>query len=533
MREENNVGTNMSTGAEKVERIEAELKQENAHAKAEQKQAQARVEEAQKRAAEKAKKKAAREAEEKALFERYEKKREERAHAKAERNRSKSHNHRNGKKGNGGWIAAVVALGAITLGLATTVTVGAIDMKKTKEGVAAGYRSATYELVGIMENVDSDLDRVRISNTPAQQSRILTDLLVQARLAELDLEKLPIDSESNRNVTTVIHRVAAACEGMLGKLRNGETLSEKNKALLVKLYHVNHEVRTELEGLTEKMTDKDVADYVKDGKGMVKDVLDKLEKTTLEENRPAFMDEMKGAGTNQNEESEKKPAVDPSKAEALCEVYFADYDIGAFQCVGETVSRGMRAYNVQGYDKKGMLLFAEVSSENGALVRFDYHETCNEKNFDTDQAKMIGESFLENLGYDDMEIVRVRENGTEIDFTFAYEDDDIVYYPDSVKLKVCLSRGVVTALDTSEYLRHHKDREDPVIRLTMSAAKDKLHKGLTIETARLAVVKTARGERPAYEFLCSYEGERYFVYLDAQTGAELSIVNIRDVEKMF
>ena len=37
----------------------------------------------------------------------------------------------------------------------------------------------------------------------------------------------------------------------------------------------------------------------------------------------------------------------------------------------------------------------------------------------------------------------------------------------------------------------------------------------------------ARGkEVTAYEFLCEYEGERYFVYIDADTGEEVMILSV-------
>lgn len=467
----------------------------------------------------------------------------ERAHKKANRSQEKSkrksarrEQNRGSKKGYGGWIAAVVTLGVTTLALTTAVTLGAIDMKTTKDGVAAGYRSTTHELIGIMENVDNDLDRVRISNTAEQQARILTDLLVQSRLAELDLEKMPISAEADRNVTTFLNRVGATCERMLAKLRRGESLSKEDQETLARLYEVNHEIRGEIESLTEKMTDNDLMDYINKGKGMLADVLERLEKMTLGENGMLgdMQSKMQGAGKDRNEKSPApndrgEAKIDPSKAEDLCAVYFADYQISEFQCVGETVARDYGAYNVQGYDDNGTLLFAEIDYQTGDLLRFDYYEDCTEETFDYQNAKMIAEEFLENIGYDDMTAVRVRENGTNADFTFVYEKDDVLFYPDTVKVKVCRTRGIVMGMDATRYLKNHKDREEPSVSVSMKQARESLHEGLEVESARLAVVKTARGERVAYEFLCSYGEEKYFIYTDANDGREISIVNVKNV----
>ena len=590
------ISINTSSGAEKVENIQKEVKKEDGKTaqksvvkktEKENKAADERVQAALKRKEKKEKRRAEqraviekrkaekkaraekRAAERKALAEKRaaakEAKIRERARAKANHNNEKAkkkaskRKNREGNKGYGGWIAAVVSLGVVSLALATTVTVGALEMRKGRDTLMGAYKSTMYELTGIMENVDGDLDRIRISASPAQQSRILTDLLVQARLAELDVEKLPIDAESNHNVTVFINRIAEVCEHLLSKIRNGEELNEKDRQILEKLYQTNHTIREEVSGFVSSVSDKDLMCYIKKGTGGMKAALEKLEQTTLEENKVKMEEKlqegkdkiegklkegkdkieeklkgMTGAGVQGNAffppVNGKKPHMEAAKAEALCLQYFSGYNISEFQCVGETVTRGYAAYNVQGYDDKGNLLFAEVSQEDGALMRFDYYEDCSGETFDIRNAERIAEEFLEKLGYEDMEAVRLRANGSLSDFTFVYEQDGVVYYPDEIVVKVCRTRGVVSGFDATKYLQNHRGRDEVNVNVTLSEAHAKLHKALSVESSRLAVVKTIRGERPAYEFLCGYKGENYFVFLDALNGEEISIVNVKSIQ---
>ena len=581
------ISINTSSGAEKVENIEQEVKKEdekvtkktttkkvekeNKAADERVKAALKRKERKEKRAAErkamiekrKADKKARAEkhaAERKALAEKRAAEKEakirERAHAKANRNNANAKKKANKRKGEGakkeqgygGWIAAVVSLGVVSLALATTVTVGGMEMRKGRDALMGAYRSTMYELTGIMENVDGDLDRVRVSASSAQQSRILTDLLVQARLAELDIEKLPIEAQANRNLTIFVNHVAEICERILSKLRNGEELNEMDRQILEQLYRTNHAWKEEISSLVSKMSDKDLMDYVKKGTGSIKSALDKLEQSTLEENRGKMGDKLKegkdeaekklkeigGVGVPRGGKlppmQEDKARIEASKAEALCGQYFEGYHVVEFQCVGETVTKEGAAYNVQGYDDKGNLLFAEISQQDGALMRFDYYEDCAGETFDIRNAERIAEEFLEKLGYEDMEAVRVRTNGNLSDFTFVYEEDGIVYYPDEIVVKVCRTRGVVSGFDATKYLQNHRGRDEMNVKLTLAEAYDKLHKNLSVESSRLAVVKTLRGERPAYEFFCGFEGENYFVFLDAVNGEEISIVNVKTIQ---
>ena len=144
------IGVEVSSGAEKVEKIEKSKKVKTPQ-KAEEERAQKRVETALKKQEEK------------------EEKQRARAHAKAEKNHEKERKQKEKSQkkrrveGYGGWLAAVVALSFSTLTLGAIVTVGAVDMVKTKQGVTSAFRGVAYEFVGAIDDLNDDLDRVRIS----------------------------------------------------------------------------------------------------------------------------------------------------------------------------------------------------------------------------------------------------------------------------------------------------------------------------------------------------------------------------------
>ncbi len=430
------------------------------------------------------------------------------------------------EKNTGGWIAAVSVLGATTLALGAVVTVGAIEMRDTRQGIASAYQGNLYELIALVEYADSDLDRVRVSNSPSQQSRILTDLLVQTRLAESVLEKMPIDAQWNSNLTAFLNRTSALCERLLGKLRAGQVLDERDENAIDRAYEINRKTRGILDGLMGKYEDGDWLEYLK-GKGDdgMSSILRELEDATLDENtinQNAIPDVRAGA-TPKDSETEK---ISTAKAENLCRAYFSDYKIKSIEFQGETISRRMQAYNFVLRDENDLLLYAQLSESDGELISFDYYEHCVEHNFDLENAKTIAEKFLSKLGMGDMTVVKVNEMGATASFTFTYEKDDVVYYPDSVEVKVCEQKGVVVGYNGSAYLKNHRQRADVTPKLSMAKAREKLSDKLEVESSRTALIATKRGERLAYEFICLYDGQMYFVYVDADTGEELSILNV-------
>jgi hypothetical protein len=218
---------------------------------------------------------------------------------------------------------------------------------------------------------------------------------------------------------------------MLAKLQRGEKLSERDEQVLEKLYEINRGVKERLSSFTESMDDNMLMQYLKNKGGEAADMLKNLQELTLEENRGAT-EKMEGAGMRpqpkQEENSEgmgEENGYKPYQAEEACAEYFKSYKIAEFQCVGETKTQKYSAYNVQGYDENGNLLFAEVDSKNGALLRFNYYQECSDTTLSMENSQNVAQEFLSALGYDNMTVVRAFENGSDMQLTFVYSVDGV------------------------------------------------------------------------------------------------------------
>jgi germination protein YpeB len=180
-------------------------------------------------------------------------------------------------------------------------------------------------------------------------------------------------------------------------------------------------------------------------------------------------------------------------------------------------------------DTNEVEIFAQISQTDGQLVAFDYYEYCTNQNLNTDGARTVAENFLAKMGMENMTAVKVGQMGATASFTFAYELDGAVFYPDSVEVKVCEQKGVVVGYNAAGYLKNHRQRTPLTPALSMSEAAAKLHEKLTLSGSKLALVRAGKEEKPAYEFICEYKDQTYFVYIDANTGEEISILNANDL----
>lgn len=470
----------------------------------------------------------------------------------------------NKKRGDGlgGWIAAVVSLGAVTLVLSAIVTVGAIRMGQDNASVAGGYRGTVYEFIHIVEEIDDDLEALRISESPSKQAELLTKVLVQTRMAEMGLEKLPYDSHSDEKTMAFLNGISKFCEDSLDKLSRGETLSEWDKTQIDKLYAAQHKIREKLDELAECCEDKDITGMMRGKKSCITETMQELENELSEfpmlgekqprgqqgekptmppmpdgkmpqlpngDNSPMTNGELPFAKGDSPQTAQKemkdRAGVSSQKAEELCKYYFAEYGVAETVYGGESLGKGLKAYNFTMTTGDGVEIFAEISQKDGSLVYFDYYKECTRFVHDIETAKNMAQAFLDRLGYENMIPVRVSESGTNADFTFAYQMDGCTYYPDEIVVKVCEERGIVSGLDASRYLKKHRDRYALNANITMQEARENLSDKLTVEATETVLFEHNGREVLAYEFFCSFDGKLYFIYVDAMDGRELYIVN--------
>ena len=105
--------------------------------------------------------------------------------------------------------------------------------------------------------------------------------------------------------------------------------------------------------------------------------------------------------------------------------------------------------------------------------------------------------------------------------------NDVVMYPDLIKVKVALDNGEVLGMETTGYLNNHTQRDIAKVKITKEEAKKNLNKQLIIESEELAVIPTEwKTEILCYEFKGKVDDKEFLVYINAENGREEDILVI-------
>lgn len=456
-------------------------------------------------------------AEKQAIKERH---RREKAEQRAEK-RQKRHT-----PGFGGWLAAVISLGATCLVFATIVTYGWINMSAMQTGMAGMYTQSLYELNAIVDNLDSNLSKARVSTSSADRTRVLTDIAIESEMAEVILERMPLDITLTEEMSGFINKMGDSAQNMLYTVAAGGELEEWQIKSLEYMYANNLKLKRALNEVVATADGKTMLESLKGKASVLDGSFSDIQNNVIEEPKGIFDGPFSDSAEDTNMSFfEGLGEISQSEAEEIAKGLFADYKVTEARCTGEATKGKLSFYNISVATEDGEML-AQLSKKGGKLVMFDSYKECTEHNFSVDRCKDIATDFLKAAGYENVKPVWVSENETTCNINFCYVQDGVVVYPDMIKVKVCEERGLVTGAEAMTYVMNHSQRDIPAATVTEAQAQSAIDGRIDVTSSRLAIIPLNGEEILCHEFAGSFDGSDYFVYVDAQTGEEVQVLTV-------
>ena len=146
-----------------------------------------------------------------------------------------------------------------------------------------------------------------------------------------------------------------------------------------------------------------------------------------------------------------------------------------------------------------------------------------------EEANNKGKEFLASKGFENMkETYYLKQEGI-VTINYAATQENVVLYPDLIKVKVALDNGEILGVETTGYLNNHTIRDISNVKITEQEAKSSLNQDLQIESQGLAVIPTEwKTELLCYEFKGKVDDKEFLVYINAENGREEDILIITD-----
>ena len=396
------------------------------------------------------------------------------------------------------------------------------------------YNNNFYELVNYVQNVEKYLAKSTISTSSTHSAETLTYLWREANLAQTYLANLPIESQELEKTEKFLNQVSDYSYTLSRKNIKGEDLNEEELKNLEELHgysmdlkNVLNQLGTDLEqgSITWKDLRSDANEEFAQAVSSNLDIFGSLEEDFHEYSGLIY----DGAFSEHLTSTEPKGLTgdDISEEEAKNKInsVFGSENIKEISSLGVNENSELPSYNFSLKNQRDENITIAITKKGGHIVYFNCNRDVQEEKLSYDDANKKGLEFLNNLHVNNMkETYYLNENGI-ITINYAYLQDNVVMYPDLIKVKIALDNGEILGIETKGYLNNHTERKISKNIISIDEAKKKLNKNLNIQSEGMAIIPTEyKTEILCYEFKGKVDDNEFLVYINAQTGDEEDIL---------
>ena len=433
-------------------------------------------------------------------------------------------------------------LSIIVVLLIAVAILGMILYKKQREYRQASensYNMAFYELVDYVQNVETYLAKALISTTPEHGAETLTHLWREANLAQSYLSMLPIQSQELENTEKFLNQVSDYSYSLSRKNIYNESLTEEDLGNLQELHSYSTELESTLNQLSEdlnngrfewgELTEKGTVAFAQEVDNISKESFSNLEENFHEYSGLIY----DGAYSEHMTSTEKKGLtgedIDENTARQKAEEFIGKDKIKEISNLGLSENATIPAYSFSAVSNNDENINISISQKGGHVIYMNTNRDVNSEIISQEEATQKGKEFLESKGFTNMqETYYITQEGVTT-INYAYTQDEVIAYPDLIKVKVALDNGDILGIETTGYLNNHTQRDISNIAITSDEAKENLNKNLEITSEKMAIIPTEwQTEILCYEFTGTVDDKQFLVYINAENGREEDILIVTD-----
>lgn len=422
--------------------------------------------------------------------------------------------------------------------LASVIAIAYKNNKKYEIVSNNSYNSAFYELVDNMNDVENYLLKAIVTTDSKQSAETLIYIWRDAGLALNYLSQIPISNEGLSNTQKFLNQVSEYSYTLSMKNLEGDSLTKEELNRLQELYKFSTEVNSTIGQIMAEMNDGTLSwkELKKDGsslfeKDMSNDSIEgfnSIEKNFEEYDGLIYDGAYSEHITNAERKGLTGEDVDDGKAKQIAEALLQNFK--SIDSKGFSENGNIKVFSFEIITNEENKVNVGISQKGGHIVYMNLDRQIEEKKISMEDAENRAVEFLNSNGFSNMQKTYYIEEQGIVTINYAYEEDNVIIYPDLIKVKVALDNGEILGLETTGYLNNHEKRNlDKSNIIGVNTAMKSINEDLEVTNTRLAMIPTKyRTEIFCWELKGKVEEKDFLVYVNAQTGVVEDILLIVD-----
>ena len=415
------------------------------------------------------------------------------------------------------------------------------NFKRQKQASEDEYNRAMYEMVGYISNVESEFAKLQITNTPKMTSTTLASIWKQSNLAKENLEELPSTQNSMSKASKYLSQVSDYSYSLLKKTTQNEKLNDEEYATIAKLYKSSQDLGSIMTDIYNDLNDgrirwdelKKVSDEKLSQSEEVTTVsnIEKIGKNFQEYEGLIYDGAFSDHLLNMQPKSLSNNEVTKDQAKENIIKIFKEENIETLEEL-EDSNGTIDLYNFKlKLKNEPDIKNISMTKKDGKLYLMISDRKVEEEKISMEEAENKGLEFLKSIGIDNVKENYYLKTENFAIINYAALQDNVVLYPDLVKVKVALDTGEICSVEAQGYIFNHTKRDDITPAISIEKARKSINKNLNILSEGVAIIPTeSKSEVLTYEFKGKIDEREFLIYVNAKTGEEEKILLILKTE---
>ncbi|WP_339062673.1 germination protein YpeB [Tepidibacillus marianensis] len=392
------------------------------------------------------------------------------------------------------------------------------------------YQRAFHDLNYHVDTLHDEIGKSLVVNSRRQLSPSLANVWRLSYAAQSDVGQLPLTLMPFNKTEEFLAKIADFSYRVAVRDLTKEPLTDKEYSTLKSLYEHSKDIQGELDQVQTKVIDKQLRwmdveiALAQEDKKQDNTIIDGFK--TIEKKVQEYPEINWGPGMSNLEKKTKEKGKNLKgnlvTSEQAKKSALRFLNLSADQKIRVEQSGKGSNYQVFSVEvEKDPKINLDVTKVGGQVVWMLKNRPVTESRLTTEQAVAKATDFLEKHNYKSMVPIGVDEFDNTNIFSFAYQQNGVVVYPDAVNVKVALDNGEVIGFQSTEYVFNHKQRSLPTPKITKDVARKKVNPNLQVLSTRQALVNNTDGnEVITYEFTTLFDKSHYKIYINSITGEE-------------
>lgn len=402
----------------------------------------------------------------------------------------------------------------------------------------AQQQRALYELIGQVEHAQVMLAKANVAISKGQQVIHLTDVWRQSFGAQSNLNQLPLQASTIMRTSQLLTQAGDYAYMLARRVARGEALTQEQREMLRELQtqlgivaeQLHAVIASVVEGSPSWREMKQAMRRGKDAANGFTDGFDRLDMQLVEFPTLIYDGPFSDHILQQTPKGLTGDEIDEQTARSIALQFAPVGTEASVEVLGEVQGR-IPGWQVRIVRKEGTIDM-DIARRGGHVVWMLDSRSVGPRRIEAAEAVDKARAFLKERNLPDMTPTWVTVTEERAVIPFAYVQDDVVVYPDLIKVTVALDSGDVIGYEAVGFLMSHHTRELPEPLLSEEEAKRKVHDTLQVDKGRLALIPLETlAEVLTWEFHAHLDDDPYIVYINASTGEEEQILKLLDTDE--